>query len=524
MNRRRWPVLALVLHGLCGVDARADSHAELLAVGPTEVVASAPLDIAITVYRDDLALVRETREVDLPGGATRVRFAGVHGRIVAASAVVSGLAVVERDYDYALLSPQSLLASALGETVTVRRQDGPRRREEVATIAAGAQGVVLRYADRAEAFDCSGTTDALSFARAPPNLRPEPTLAVNLRDAPVGKQVVTLTYLVGGVRWQTDYDLELGPTPRLSAWLTIANDAQQTLPDAQVAVIAGDLARVYGGSPAHLLNARPTGVECWPDGTTTSHLFARPRPPSIPQPMEDQAEAAGFTMLRMAAPAAPPPPPPEPRREAIGDYHLYRLAERTDVLAAQRKQLMLLQPRSVRLERLYLHKAGAGIDSADAPQPTTILLRAPNDAEHGLGLPLPAGTLRVYEQHRDAGPLLTQIAETTDTAERNEWRVEIGASEAVSVRTRVVEASSSERWFRPGSRRQVAYEHRLRNTTAERQTIEFVQTADGALPSTPRIDRASERFVIKDGLPTWTIALAPDADITLSYRATFDVE
>src|SRR5579862_5201621 len=105
-----------------------------------DVVSSGPEQVAVTVYRDaptsvarlrdedagdasGLAMISETRTLDLPAGRTRIRFEGVADGIIPASAAVRGLpgALVERNFDYDLLDPGSLIEKTVGGAVTIRR-------------------------------------------------------------------------------------------------------------------------------------------------------------------------------------------------------------------------------------------------------------------------------------------------------------------------------------------------------------------------------------------------------------------
>ena len=63
-------------------------------------------------------MISETREVDLPAGRTRIRFEGVADAIIPASAAVEGLpgAVIERNFDYDLLDPGSLIEKSRRRT------------------------------------------------------------------------------------------------------------------------------------------------------------------------------------------------------------------------------------------------------------------------------------------------------------------------------------------------------------------------------------------------------------------------
>ena len=508
-----------------------------------EVRASTPMNVAVTVYRDDLALVTETRRVTVPSGSVRILFEGVLDRIVPASVILKGLesgsavAAPERNYDYSALTPRSLLWSALGEEVTVTADpdgewhDGRSRTSERARIASAGDGILLTFADRTEALGCSTLPERITFDRVPTGLRARPTLSATLRDATAGEHVVTLSYLATGMAWGTDYTLTLSEDAahaELSAWLTLANQSSQGFEQAEVSVIAGDLARVFDAPMLQVLQ-RTAQRACWPMGTTTDGLGAAVEQ----QPMSAPVALAMDSMV-MRAMAVPPPPPvfepaPAAQRETLQDYQLYRLPFRTDVLASQRKQVMLLQPRRIDVERLYQHREPALTAGAGRPvRGATILLRSRNDEAHGLGEPLPGGAVRLYTPSPHGAPLLTQLATVRDTPTDVDWRMELGTSPAVTVQTTVLAERTREHWFSAGKTVRRTVEHALANATNTSQVMELVQTPDVhaagvAQVTTPEIDDATDPFVMKDGLPTWRITLPANATHMLRYAATFDV-
>ena len=106
-----------------------------------EVVdASAPTDLAVTIYRDPdrgvddpldaeypqgLAMISETRRVTLPKGESTIRFDGVAEGMIGVSAIVTGLpgGTVEKNRNAQLLSPAALVDGTLGNRVTITRMN-----------------------------------------------------------------------------------------------------------------------------------------------------------------------------------------------------------------------------------------------------------------------------------------------------------------------------------------------------------------------------------------------------------------
>ena len=81
-------------------------------------------EVAVTIYNNDLALVQDTRRLDLAAGRSRREFPDVSAQIRPATVSLSGegVAVVEQNFDFDLLSPQALIQKAVGETMATAIQ------------------------------------------------------------------------------------------------------------------------------------------------------------------------------------------------------------------------------------------------------------------------------------------------------------------------------------------------------------------------------------------------------------------
>ena len=191
--------------------ALAAGHAAL-AADPAETVSREEdrESVAVTIYNDDLALIRETRKVPLNAGINRIALRDVSARIMpqTATLVARGDAVLqllEQNFDYDLLSGEALLAKNVGKRVTTIRTNpatGEETRED-ATVLADNNGVVLQYADRIETGLPANVR--LAFHDVPANLRDRPTLTVDLTSDKAGEQSVDLAYLSQGLGWKADY-------------------------------------------------------------------------------------------------------------------------------------------------------------------------------------------------------------------------------------------------------------------------------------------------------------------------------
>lgn len=482
-------------------------------------------DVVVTIYRDNLALITETRDVTLSSEGGQIEFPGVLEGALAESAVVRGLEGRERErnFDFDGLSAQALLAKSVGAPATVvraHRRTG-KTSEEPATIAAAGTGVALQFRDRLEALGCSGFPEKLVLNKIPAGLKERPTLSTTLAPGPAGARTVTLSYLALGLGWKADYVVtERGPDApyQVDAWVTLTNQGAEGFRDAQVGVVAGELNRVLSAPTRAFLRHAASRV-CWP-GQTTSDV-----------PLRD----FGRSRMRNGMFPPPPPPPPAPammaadamakeimvtasgvQREELADYQFYRLAGPTTLDARQTKQVRFLSKPAAIAARLYRAEINRVLGN-DAPSATAILLRFKNDEGQGMGEPLPKGTARVFAPFAGRALYVGADDDLRDTARGLEWELKVAASQAVSVQARTVEGST-QALARDRKRRIEIREVRVANALAAPATVELAERIHG---DSQRIGGETVRHRMKDGAPTWTIIVAPGADQVLRYRVSW---
>ena len=514
----------------------------------TESVSARPDGATVVIYRDQpvdtvalmeqsrqpwsgldrqgLALIVETRTVDLPAGEGIIRFRGLATGVVPQSAVLEGLPahVIERNADFDLLSPASLMEKSIGEVVRVVRTN-PATGEQVekaAVIRAGAQGTVLEIDGRFEALDCSGQTERVVFDRVPEGLGDQPTLSVRTRAERAGRHTVTLAYLTTGLQWSADYVARLDPsdgTLDLTGWVTLANFGGTGFPDAPVQVVAGTLRKDAGTTPVEPL-VRYQQNQCWPQGTTT---FGSGLEPTYKQ---DRVEYNGPPVILQGMPA----PAPMAMRSAVedivvtgnrivrqgelGDYKIYTLPEPTTVAARQTKQVRFLEREGVAYERVY--RAGL-LDQDEEARPMGVVLKLRNETRAGLGVALPGGSVAVMQPDGAGGVLLAGQDRFEDKGVGLPVRLNFGQSPDVQVQTRLVKSESSRRGTVTTERSEI--ETTVTNARSEAVTVELV--ADAAMQRGFRIRSQSVRSRVDDtGYPVWTLTVPANSAATLKAAWT----
>ena len=324
-------------------------------------------EVAVTIYNENLALVKDRRTIVLPAGESVLAFREVSGMMRPETALLqnsseqNGLVVIEQNFDFDLLTPQKLLEKYVGKKIGVVKTHPTTGEETVedATVLSSNNGVVLRVGDRIETGFSGGR---LIFPDVPDNLRDKPTLVMQLASRKESAQDLELSYLTGGLNWQADYVAELNSSEsrlNLLGWVTLTNTSGTSYKNARLQLVAGDVHQV--------------------------------------QPIFEKKYREQAVDIAYAAEA------PRMAEESILDYHLYTLDRKTNILENQTKQVSLLQADNIASSKEYLLKGQDYYYRNRAGDLGTrikvaVYLSFENTKHENLGLPLPKGIVRVYKQ------------------------------------------------------------------------------------------------------------------------------
>lgn len=407
--------------------------------------------LAVTIYNDNLALVKDTREVRLPKGEARLAFQEVSAQIRPETALLRNLThpkdfwVAEQNFDFDLLTPQKLLEKYVGEKVTVVRSlpnaDGAGAKEvrEEATVLATNGGTVLQFADRIE----TSAPGRIVFPKVPGNLRARPTLVISLNSGADREQKLELSYLTGGLSWRADYVANLSSDEKtldLSGWVTLTNQSGAAYPNATLQLVAGDVNR------------------------------AKPRPERA------YGVAGGMAMAKAEAPRM--------AEEGLFEYHLYTLDRPTTLAVNQTKQVALLGASGVPLRKEYLlqgqsyYYSGSYGDLGEK-QKVGVFVEFDNKESSHLGMPLPKGIIRVYK--RDSAGRAQFVGEdNVDHTPKNELvRLKLGDAFDVTAKRRQTDYKSLGRQGKYGFVHESAFEIELKNAKKEPVTVDLLEPMPG---------------------------------------------
>jgi len=207
--------------------------------------------VAVTIYNENLALVKDTRKIKLDKGQQQLAFRGVSARMRPETAMLrntdnpSGLRILEQNFDFDLLTPQKMLEKYVGKTIRIARMNpatGVENIEEAVVLSTNG-GTVVRMGDRIE----TNPGGRFIFDTVPANLRDKPTLSIQLQQNKSGTDDVELSYLTGGLSWKADYVAELSADESrldLLGWVTLNNQSGANYNNATMQLVAGDVNQV----------------------------------------------------------------------------------------------------------------------------------------------------------------------------------------------------------------------------------------------------------------------------------------
>lgn len=334
------------------------AHAEELTTDATEQQA-----LNITVYNTNIALIKDRRQVNLPQGRQTLAFKDVSAAIIPETAILTAdkVALIEQNFEYDLLSPKTLLNKYVGKDVGVVIRNKDERLEKRATVLANNDGgVILKIDDKIMERDYTMT---LVYDDVPQNLRDKPTMTMQLLAEQAGEQSLELTYLSKQLNWKADYIASLTDDNRLdlTGWVTLTNNSGTDYPNAKLQLVAGELNRVANDL--------------------------------------DLSYEKGVQKRAMRAVAAP-----KMEEESLFEYHLYSLAFPVSIKNKQQKQVSLLSAAEVPYKKqLHINARDSfgwrswGKNSEYQDLSVDVKVIIDNNKAHNLGLPIPAGVVRTYQ-------------------------------------------------------------------------------------------------------------------------------
>jgi hypothetical protein len=331
------------------------------------------IGVDLTVYNQNLALVKERRTLELELGVNEVAFQDVAALINPTSVLFrsltdpGGTIVLEQNYEYDIVGSQKLLQKYVDQDIELVTEDGS---EYSGKLLSGTQDVILQAEDGRVTVVKLDQVREFSFPRLPEGLITKPTLLWQVETAEEGTHNIEVTYMTQGINWQADYVLLLDQADEkidLDGWITLNNNSGATYKDAKLKLIAGEIHRAQDAL-------------AYAEG----EVFAAPTAAK-----EQQVEERAFF-----------------------EYHLYEVQRPITVKDRQTKQIEFATASAVSAVKFFVYDASQRPFYSYTPitepsygytgsRKVMVMLEFENSEEAGLGIPLPKGLVRVYKEDVD---------------------------------------------------------------------------------------------------------------------------
>lgn len=428
-------------------------------------------DIAVTVYNDNLGVVNETRTLEFKKGVGQLSFTDVPALIDASSVrfdLVNGgkaVTILEQNYAFDLVGPEQMYAKYIDKQIELTDEKG-NVYNGVLLSYSGGSAIVREETGRVKIVQMSQIVE-VNFPVLPEGLITRPTLLWKYNSSAAGIMPCNVSYQTSGMQWTAEYVGVLNPAENqlgLSGWASITNNSGKTYENAKLKLISGTINRAeqqrfYKGG---------RGVEMMTDGF---------------------AAAAPF------------------EEKAFFEYHMYTLPRNATLANKEQKQISLFDPSKGTVAKEFLYRPDQDGKSVK------VVVKLKNSKESGLGVPLPAGRIRMFKADTDGMLVLLGEDRIEHTPKDDSLKVDIGTAFDITAEERTanitrVSNNVEERDF----------EIELRNRKAEGVTVRVEKNLWGYW----EIVNSSIAWAKKDASTgAFSVPLKKDEVVTLKLKVRF---
>lgn len=311
--------------------------------------------VSVTIYNNDLALIKDKQDVKLIKGLQKIEIDNVATNIDPTSVLPKfsnnndKIKINEQNFDYDLVNTNKLLQQYIGKEIEITKESTNSKKEIIfGTLLAVNGGMVVQAKDKI-ILNPSGE---VSLPNLPKGLRLKPTLSWIINSQVEGNNGLEFTYQTSGISWVSDYIVVLSANDShldMNGWVTINNMSGATYENAKLKLVAGDV---------NLVREQPRRVYA------KNMLMA-----TAEGAMVDE----GFA------------------ERTLFEYHMYDLARQTTIKNNEKKQIQLITAQKVPVKKKYIYNSYKDISKVFA------FLYFKNEKKSNLGLALPKGKVRVYK-------------------------------------------------------------------------------------------------------------------------------
>jgi len=440
--------------------------------------------VAITIYNENLALIKDTRRISLDKGFNQLAFRGVSAKMRPETALLRSLSIaknfniIEQNFDFDLLTPQKLLEKYVGREIQVATINPATGEETVedAIVLSTNQGVVLKIGDRIE----TNPRGRFIFDEVPKNLRDKPTLVIQLNNPIAKSQDIELSYLSGGLSWKADYVAELNADDNkldLMGWVTLNNNSGTSYNQAKLQLVAGDVNRV-------------------------KQEFRKAGKMARSDMVAEMSVADAMT------------------QENLFEYHLYNLNRPTTIANNQIKQVSLLTASQVPVNKEFLLQGNeyyyqSSYGDIGQKMKVGVFVEFKNEEDTGLGIPLPKGIVRVYKKDKAGNAQFVGEDSIDHTPKKEEVRLKLGDAFDITANKKQTDFKKRVAFAKYSYAFESAYHIELKNAKSVPVTVVVREP----IPGDWKMLKKTHQFKkVAAGTAEWQIEIPAEGSTVLEYR------
>lgn len=440
--------------------------------------------VAVTIYNENLALIKDQRTITLDKGFNLLAFRGVSAKMRPETALLrnlnnAGLKVIEQNFDFDLLTPQKLLEKYVGKQVQIATMNPVTGEEKIeqATVLSTNNGVVVQIDDRIE----TNPRGRFIYEKVPENLRHQPTLVIQLNSSTSRAQDIELSYLSSGLSWKADYVAELNAKDNkldLVGWVTLNNTSGTGYNNAKLQLVAGNV-NVVRNDFKHRLEGR-----AMPTAKMTM--------------MEDSAM----------------------QEESLFEYHLYSLNRPTTISNNQTKQVSLLTATQVPVNKEFLLQGNtyyyqSSYGNIGQKMKVGVYVEFKNKETSGLGMPLPKGVVRVYKKDKSGNAQFIGEDNIDHTPKNEDIRLKLGDAFDITADKKQTNFEKRVAIGKYNHAYESAYEIKIKNAKSEPVTVIVREPVPG---DWKMLEHSHPFKKVAAGTAEWHIEVPAEGSTTLEYN------
>lgn len=427
--------------------------------------------VAITIYNNNLALVKDIRTLEISKGQSKIEFTDVSASIDPTSVHFKSLtapdavSILEQNYEYDLVNAEKILDKYIDKEITVfTEHDGPFKGK---LLNSSSKNITVQMPEGNLKIISMKSIINVDFPKLPDGLITKPTLVWTLENQNPGNHNTEVSYLTSGIKWHAEYvavSKKEDTILELSSWVSIDNKSGTDYKNAKLKLVAGEVNRAKDIRPRSML-------------------------------MKD--EAVTFAAAK-----------PQFEEKAFFEYHIYTLQRTTTLNNNQIKQISLFPTSETKAEKLYIY------EGATYANDVRVNLEFKNSKSQGLGIPLPQGKVRVYKED-EADKMLEFIGEDfiDHTPKDEKVRIYLGnAFDIKGERTQISRRKVSDRV------REETWEIKLRNHKNTDVKVLIVEKFWGDW----EILKYSHPYKKKDANTVdFNVSVPKDKEVIVNYTVSF---